>query len=64
MQKADGNLSRPRQELFDHINQQQGERTLLIPSFYQNANLDKKTLDILEELLSNPKNEGMSLLRS
>ncbi len=61
MQKADGNLSRPRQELFDHINQQQGERTLLIPSFYQNANLDKKTLDILEELLSNPKNEGMSL---
>ncbi len=59
MQKVDGNLSRPRQELFDHINQQQGERTLLIPSFYQKMPiLIKKTLDILEELLSNQKMKG------
>ena len=61
LQRGDGSLSRPRQELFDLLNQPRSGKPLMIPTFYQNANLDKKTLDILEELLSNPKNAGRTL---
>ncbi len=62
LQKDDGSLIRPRQELFDYLNQQRNSGAhLMIPAFYQNANLDKKTLEILEELINHPKNKGLTL---
>ena len=60
--KRDNKITHPRQELFDYINKiGEGEDKVLIPTYYQNANLDKLNLDILKNLLENPKNTGKSL---
>ncbi len=62
LRREDGTLSRPRQELFDHLNQQRSEQErVAIPTFFQSATLDKRTLDILEGLLNNPRNREKSL---
>lgn len=62
LRRQDGTLSRPRQELFDHVNHQRPEsERVTIPTFFQGATLDKRTLDILEGLLNNPRNREKSL---
>lgn len=55
---------RPRQKLFAHAMQAYKERTgenLVIPTYYQNASLDKCSLDILEGLMQNPHNRKKDL---
>ncbi|MBF0236981.1 MAG: hypothetical protein HQM12_04685 [SAR324 cluster bacterium] len=55
-------ISRPRQELLEYINSKRKEHEKInVPTYYQNASLDKRTLDILQSLLQNPLNEGKSL---
>jgi len=62
LQNHDGTVSRPRQEIFEHAARLHGkEDRLNIPSYYQYATLDKRSLDILESLRQNPRNEGKSL---
>lgn len=60
LQMEDG-ISKPRQKLFEFINKQLGENKIVIPTYYQNASLDKRNLDILECLIQNPINKGKSL---
>jgi len=57
---GDPNPMRPRQELFDWACAQREPR-VTIPTYYQNANLDKGSINILEGLLQNPRNRGKSL---
>ncbi len=62
MQSPDGTIVQPRKIMFDYIkekHQASGENK--IPSFYFNATLDKRTLDILEGLMQNPINKDLSL---
>lgn len=55
-------ITHPRQQLFEHIASRQPEDAhFVIPTFYQNATLDKRSFDILESLLHNPRNAGKSL---
>ena len=51
---------RSRQKLLDFV-QQKSDRPLVIPTYYQNASLDKCSIDIIEGLLQNPLNRGKSL---
>jgi len=52
----------PRQQLFEYINSKRPlSETIVFPTFYQNASLDKQSLDIIENLSENPKNSGKSL---
>jgi predicted Ser/Thr protein kinase len=62
MQGPEGFIVQPRKQLFDHIKgrKDKGEE-VLIPNFYLNATLDKRTLDILEALRQNPRNKNKSL---
>ena len=61
LQNDDG-IIRPRQRLFEYLNKNKkiNERTF-IPSYYQNASLDKRNLDILESLIQNPRNSQKTL---
>ncbi|MFH2133079.1 MAG: hypothetical protein ABIK68_22090 [bacterium] len=62
MQRSDGQIIHPRKEVFDFVKRQAGkQQEVLIPNFYQNATLDKRTLDILEALMQNPRNKERSL---
>jgi len=61
LQKADGRIVQPRRLFFEHIKEGREEDDLLIPNFYQNATLDKRTLDILEALSQNPNNKEKTL---
>ena len=55
-------ITKPRQTLFEHINENRStHEKIVIPTYYQNASLDKRNLDIIENLLLNPRNEGKSL---
>ncbi|MCA9784316.1 MAG: hypothetical protein KDC10_07375 [Calditrichaeota bacterium] len=55
-------ITHPRQQLFEHIASRQPEGAhFIIPTFYQNATLDKRSFDIIESLLHNPRNAGKSL---
>lgn len=58
----DGTISHPRQEIFDYVTDlHRKDRKLSIPSYYQYATLDKRSLDVIESLRQNPRNEGKSL---
>lgn len=59
LQLDNGEVIRPRQELFDYIKEKTG-RPITIPSYYEYATPDKRTLDILQALLQNPRNKGKS----
>lgn len=61
LHQEDG-IIRPRQKLFEYINQSKpsGDK-VSIPSYYQNASLDKRNLDIIESLLQNSINRGKTL---
>lgn len=62
LQGENGTLSRPRQELFEHLERRRLDiEHVHIPVYYQNASLDKRTLDLLEGLLHNPRNQEKSL---
>jgi hypothetical protein len=60
--QQDAEISHPRQQLFEHNNRHRdrGDQ-ILFPTYYQNATLDKRTLDILEGLVLNPKNSEKTL---
>ncbi|MBI5014396.1 MAG: hypothetical protein HZB55_02750 [Deltaproteobacteria bacterium] len=60
--QQDNEITYPRQQLFEHINRHRdrGDK-IVFPTYYQNATLDKRTLDVLEGLLLNPRNSGKSL---
>jgi predicted Ser/Thr protein kinase len=54
--KLDGQITHPRQDLFDFINSKRNaENKVVCPTYYQNATLDKLNLDILKTLLENPR---------
>ncbi|MBN1413115.1 MAG: hypothetical protein JW969_19905 [Spirochaetales bacterium] len=60
--KRNGVISHPRQELFDAINASRFVKDkITIPTYYQNATLDKLSLDILKSLINNPRNASKSL---
>jgi predicted Ser/Thr protein kinase len=60
--KRRDNITHPRQELFDYINsKRRGDEKIIIPTYFQNANLDKQNLDIIKLLLENPNHAGKSL---
>ena len=62
MPAEDGSMMQPRKRLFDHIKDKQLKPSeLIIPNFFHNATLDKRTLDILEALQQNPINKHKSL---
>ena len=50
---TDGEPVRPRHQLFEQVREQ--HRHLVIPTYYHNASLDKCSMDIIENLLQNPK---------
>jgi len=55
---------KPRQELLDSVNskrKERGQKAILFPNFFQNASLDKCSMDILERLVHNPNHSSMSL---
>jgi predicted Ser/Thr protein kinase len=59
LQLDDGTTMRPRQELFDHLAaRDNGFRPVHIPTYFQSAALDKRSLDILEALQRHPRNRG------
>tara|TARA_R110002020_G_scaffold248845_3_gene462844 strand:- start:1281 stop:3812 length:2532 start_codon:yes stop_codon:yes gene_type:complete len=49
----------PRQQLFDKMNESHPE--INIPTFYKDATLDKKTLDVIEALINSPRNKDKTL---
>ena len=56
-------LTHPRQQFFDYLREsQENGRPIRVPTYYQHAELDKRSLDIMQALLGNPRNEGKSLL--
>ncbi|MDF1753804.1 MAG: hypothetical protein P1U89_13570 [Verrucomicrobiales bacterium] len=58
----DGSVSHPRQEIFDHVMDLHKEKSgFSVPSYYQYATLDKRSLDVIETLRQNPRNEGKTL---
>jgi predicted Ser/Thr protein kinase len=62
MQTPEGSNVQPRQRLFEFIKRKhQPTKAIKIPSFYLNATLDKRTLDIIEGLMQNPINKNLSL---
>jgi len=60
LQLKDGRVIRPREELFKHVKKKYG-RILNIPSYYEYATVDKRTLDILSALMQNPRNADKEL---
>ncbi len=61
LHQKDG-IAKPRLALFDYINSTRKDKAkITFPSYYQNASLDKKNLDIIESLIQNPQNDNLSL---
>ena len=55
-------LIHPRQEFFEFLQREHGKtRPIRIPTYYQHAALDKRSMNILQGLLENPRNHGKSL---
>ncbi|MDF1813403.1 MAG: hypothetical protein P1V20_14495 [Verrucomicrobiales bacterium] len=58
----DDSVSHPRQEIFDHVTEIHRRKSdFSVPSYYQYATLDKRSLDVIETLRQNPRNDGKSL---
>ena len=60
LQKKDGTISRPRQQLFEQV-QKLHRRNLRIPSYFRYATLDKRSLDIMVTLMQNSRNQEKTL---
>jgi len=60
--QRDGATTHPRQDFFEFVNRDRagGER-VVFPTFYQNATIDKRSLDIIEKVIQNPRNAGKTL---
>ncbi len=57
-----GQLIHPRQEFFEFLTHTQDDNnTIRIPTYFQHAALDKRSMHILQVLLENPRNHGKSL---
>jgi hypothetical protein len=58
-----GELIHPRREFFEWLQgEQDGQGDVIrIPTYYQHASLDKRSMNILQALLENPRNRGKSL---
>lgn len=60
--QRDGETTHPRQEFFEYVNSLRREdERILFPTFYQNATVDKRSLDIIEKLMQNPRNTGKTI---
>ena len=60
--QLDGQTTHPRQEFFEFINRERPpEQRIVFPTFYQNATVDKRSLDNIEKLMQNPQNQGKTL---
>jgi hypothetical protein len=60
--QLDGATTHPRQEFFEFVNRHRPpEEKVLFPTFYQNATIDKRSLDIVEKVMQNPRNAGKTL---
>lgn len=60
--QEDSSIRHPRHELFELINARRGKHEkIIVPAYFQHANLDKRSLDILESLLLHPRNIGKTL---
>ena len=58
----EGRTTHPRQEFFEYINKKRPPgRRVVFPTFYQNATVDKRSLDIIEKVMHNPRNAGKTL---
>jgi len=57
--RNDNEVKNPREEFFDMLKSEHLD--LHIPSFYKDATLDKKVMDIIEGLVMNPKHQNKSL---
>ena len=58
----DGKTTHPRQDFFEHVNRDRpANDRVVFPTFYQNATVDKRTLDIIEKVMHNPRNAGKTL---
>ncbi|MDX1569703.1 MAG: hypothetical protein R3200_04395 [Xanthomonadales bacterium] len=53
-------IDRPREAFFSHLRGIHGPG-LRIPNYYRDAALDKRSMEILQALLDNPRNRGKSL---
>jgi len=61
LQQGD-HLVHPRQEFFEYLqSRQESQERLRIPTYFQHAALDKRSMNILQALLQNPRNEGKPL---
>jgi len=60
--QRDGHTTHPRQEFFEYVNRKQpnGKR-VVFPTFYQNATIDKRGLDMIEKVMHNPRNACKTL---
>lgn len=59
LQQKEG-ISRPREELFAYLRNSRGGR-LHIPTYFHGATLDKRSMEIIQALLDNPRNQEKSL---
>ncbi len=60
--QLDGQTTHPRQEFFEFINRERPpEQRTVFPTFYQNATVDKRSLDNIEKLMQNPQNQLKTL---
>lgn len=57
--RTEKDVKNPRQEFFDILKEEHID--LHIPSFYKDATLDKKVMDILEGLMANPEHKDNTL---
>jgi hypothetical protein len=60
--QLDGTTTHPRQEFFEFVNRDRPPSDRIVfPTFYQNATIDKRSLDIIEKVMQNPRNAGKTL---
>ncbi len=59
--EQNGQLLHPRQEFFEFLTRSESGRAIRIPTYFQHAALDKRSMHILQALLENPRNQGKSL---
>ena len=54
-------IAHPRQEFFELLASMNPQDAFTIPTYFQQANLDKRSMEILQVLMENPRNSGKSL---
>ncbi len=61
--EQDGELIHPRHEFFECLQKEQDGNgdPIRVPTYYQHAALDKRSMNMLQTLMENPRNQGKSL---